>query len=267
MKITFDFQTANDAAEFVHENLVHAEDYANLDVLNNWNKTLISMRQGWPEGASVVSDILYELSLNDTKSIFKKDPNQTVNGLFFDVGLFCANIPEYWIDSETNPDVINLANKQRTIRIGFNSVALGFTLSSILERGAAVIALAYILQQMGHAVSVTQYYATTKQQHTFQTRIVHNPNNQPIDIDLMAFWLACPDSFFKCWGLIFKDLHKLNNPTIQCPLPVTEYGKEDSDIFIPGAIDHSPEWTRKDSIEWIHKTIQEHKNILEYSDD
>jgi hypothetical protein len=261
MKITLEFCSATDAADFIQQNLV-SWDHSDPVEMEEWYKTLTKMQQGWPEGASVVHDILYDLSLNDTQSIFKKDHNQMVTGLFFDVGLICSKIPECWIDPQTDPYTIDTTNQERIIRLGMNSVSWGFSPSSIIERGAAIAALAYILQQMGHNISLTQYYATTKNNHSFQASINHILDNQSLNIEMLSFWLACPDSLHKCWSQILKTTHDLNIPVNEGPTLIPEYGRELCDIFIPGAVRPSEQWSRNDSLSWIRKIIQEQKNAL-----
>jgi hypothetical protein len=255
MKIELNFKSPSDIAGFIERALLNTEPFpSELNVLDKWNETITSMRHGWSDGAAVVSQILQELTFQDKQPIIKREYHQAVTGLFFDIGLVCAKEPECWIEPET--DAI-LPVEERLIKIGLNAVSRGYPQTSITERGAATIALAHILEQIGYKVSVMQYYAVSGREHTYQSKATLNTIDEPLNIELLSFWLTCPDSFHRCWTEIFRPVHNIDVASNECSFPLIEYGKEECDIFVPGINNVGKQWTREDSLSWIYKMLEE----------
>jgi hypothetical protein len=131
-----------------------------------------------------------------------------------------------------------------------------------MERGAALTVLAYLLEQSGRAVTITQYCALQKNHHNFSGEVILKSANQPMDIDTLSFWLVNPNSFRCCWMRALESLPHSSSLGIQSGrmgIPNTNHGKESTDVFIPGVINKKETWTREDSVSWICKELQKLK--------
>jgi len=86
-----------------------------------------------------------------------------------------------------------------------------------------------------------------------------------IDIDTLAFWLVCPDSFRRCWFRVMETIPNAKSLGAFGPeygYPVADYGIEDSDVFLPG-LRSAQVWKRDDSIAWICKMLESRGVLLE----
>ena len=246
METTVKFESTEDFVDFV--------DHASMmDVLS-------SARTGWTEGAIAVHDLLQSLSLYIDPEKFWKEFNPSLSGLFFDIGLVCAGHPECWLEPQdaqnrgsyvsTDPD-----EERRIINIGYNvTTPYNFSKTSIIERGAITAILAFLLEQSGRAVSITQYCSITKNNHNFYGSLVVKPANKQLDMDLLSFWLVSPDSFRKCWMRVLEgqpNARKLGLDNGMYGTPEPSYGNELSDVFVRGIRNKTDLWTRQNSVDWV----------------
>lgn len=223
-----------------------------FNTLNNWQETLDTINTGWGKGLKNISIIVEDILAQIGSSVFREDLVPSVAGMFFDVGLVCSGQPECWFNQQTTDEIIN--SGQKIVNIGINtSVSAGLSVNACIERGASILALSELLERMNKSVSITQYCSTSNNMHTFQGSLVLKTAGELIDINLLSFWLVCPDAFRRCWFRVLEVL-----PTAE-PLgalgrgygfPIADYGKDKSDIFIKG-IRSVREWSRTDSLNWI----------------
>lgn len=251
METTVKFESTEDFVDFV--------DHASMmDVLS-------SARTGWTEGAIAVHDLLQSLSLYIDPEKFWKEFNPSLSGLFFDIGLVCAGHPECWLEPQdaqnrgsyvsTDPD-----EERRIINIGYNvTTPYNFSKTSIIERGAITAILAYLLEQSGRAVSITQYCSITKNNHNFYGSLVVKPANKQLDMDLLSFWLVSPDSFRKCWMRVLEgqpNAGKLGLDNGMYGTPEPSYGSELSDVFVRGIRNKTDLWARQHSVDWVCASLE-----------
>lgn len=222
-------------------------------------------RAGWPKGVSVIMDILENLPFNVDLERFRKEFNPAFSGLFFDIGLVCSGVPEFWLDPQpsfnsgsfvtNDPD-----DEKRIIKLGLNSSVLpSISPASIMERGAILTILAFLLEHTGRSVSITQYCAVSKYEHTFMGSAVIKAADEPLDVDLLSYWLVCPDSFRQCWLEIIESLPNAKSFGVsgnKYGYPVIDYGQEESDVFIKGILNEKDNWSRQDSISWICSQLE-----------
>jgi hypothetical protein len=254
METFFNFESTSDLIDFI--------DHGSMsDVLSQ-------ARSGWLEGAHTISDLLQSLPIYIDPEKFWKEFNPAVTGLFFDIGLVCSGVPEHWLDPQpafnmgsfvtTDPD-----EEKPIIKLGFNTTfPAGFSPAAAMERGAIMSILAYLLEQSGRSVSITQYCAIQKNNHNFKGSVVLKYADQPLDMDVLAFWLVCPNSFKQCWMRVLESLPHSKNLGITkglYGLPDTRYGEEFSDAFIPGVYRKSQIWTREESVSWICTSLEKLK--------
>lgn len=221
-------------------------------------------RSGWSEGVSAVLDLLHSLSLNIEPEKFQKEFFPSIKGLFYDIGLVCSGVPEHWFSPHQTEDSGSFVNNEhndlkRVINLNINTSFLSnIKDSTIIERGAAVVVLAYLLEQSGRSVSISQYCATTKNNQGFYGSVTLKEANQPLDLEVLAFWLVCPDSFYKCWYRIMENIpnaFKLGILNGQYGVPEINYGKENSDVFLKGINNNTTTWSREDSVNWIKEAL------------
>jgi hypothetical protein len=251
METTVKFESTEDFVDFV--------DHASMmDVLG-------SARTGWTEGAIAVHDLLQSLSLYIDPEKFWKEFNPSLSGLFFDIGLVCAGHPECWLEPQdaqnrgsyvsTDPD-----EERRIINIGYNvTTPYNFSKTSIIERGAITAILAFLLEQSGRAVSITQYCSITRNNHNFYGSLVVKPADKQLDMDLLSFWLVSPDSFRKCWMRVLEgqpNARKLGLDNGMYGTPEPSYGSELSDVFVRGIRNKTDLWTRQHSVNWVCASLE-----------
>lgn len=250
MDTSIKFESTEDFVDFI--------DYASMmDVLG-------LARSGWPDGANAIHDLLQSLSLYIEPEKFWKEFNPSISGLFFDIGLVCAGLPECWLEPQdaqnkgsyvsTDPD-----EERRIINIGYNvTTPYNFSKTSIIERGAITAILAYLLEQSGRAVSITQYCGISKNNHNFYGSLVVKPVDRQLDMGLLSFWLVSPDSFRKCWMRVIEGLanaKKLGLENGMYGSPEPSYGSELSDVFVKGIRNKTETWTREDSVNWVCNSL------------
>jgi hypothetical protein len=251
METTVKFESTEDFVDFV--------DHASMmDVLS-------SARTGWTEGAIAVHDLLQSLSLYIDPEKFWKEFNPSLSGLFFDIGLVCAGHPECWLEPQdaqnrgsyvsTDPD-----EERRIINIGYNvTTPYNFSKTSIIERGAITAILAFLLEQSGRAVSITQYCSITKNNHNFYGSLVVKPADKQLDMDLLSFWLVSPDSFRKCWMRVLEgqpNARRLGLDNGMYGTPEPSYGSDLSDVFVRGIRNKTDLWTRQNSVDWVCNSLE-----------
>jgi hypothetical protein len=250
MDTSIKFESTDDFVDFI--------DYASMmDVLG-------SARTGWPEGATAIHDLLQSLSLYIEPEKFWKEFNPSTSGLFFDIGLVCSGRPECWLEPQdaqnrgsyvsTDPD-----EERRIIRIGYNiTTPYNLSKTSIIERGAITAILAYLLEQSGRAVSITQYCSISKNNHNFYGSLVVKPADRQLDMSLLSFWLVSPDSFRKCWMRVIEGLANAKKLGLENGMygnPEPNYGSELSDVFVKGIRNKTETWTREDSVNWVCNSL------------
>lgn len=246
MDTTIKFESTDEFVDFV--------DHASMAEI------LSTARAGWPSGATAIHDLLQRLSLYIEPEKFWKEFNPNVTGMFFDIGLVCAGIPECWLDPQdafnngsfmsTEPD-----EEKPVIRLGINiTEPLGASRKDALQKGAIAAIFAYLLEQSGRAVSITQYCSMSKNNHNFYGSVVIKTAEQKLDMDLLSFWLVSPNSFRSCWMRIIESLPNAKQLGVSggfCGTPNTEYGLEFSDAFIAGAKNKREEWSLDNCVEWL----------------
>jgi hypothetical protein len=124
----------------------------------------------------------------------------------------------------------------------------------MIERGAIVAVLAYLLEQSGRAVSITQYCSIENNNHSFTGSVVLKSADEPLDMDLLAFWLVCPDSFKRCWLRVIESLPNAQFLGVyngNYGSTISNYGELESDMFVKGITNKNETWTRQDSMDWI----------------
>jgi hypothetical protein len=245
MKTFLEFESTKDIMSLLN--------YGSMKELHNW------AREGWPPGIEAINDLLSEMSLNIE---FKQDIAPAVQGLFFDIGLVCSDIPEHWFTPQpTNRGAFNDSEPLENctpIQIGIN---IGNSLHSSfsIERGAAIsVLMMYLVERLKRPVILKQYCSLQTADDLFAGSLLIKSHDGPLDINCLSFWVCC-SGVADCWKRIMEDIpclaHLSTAETTCISKPDVEYGKHNTDIFI-SLNDEKKNWTRKDSITWVSSTIR-----------
>lgn len=250
METIFNFKSTADLVDLI--------DYGSM------TEIIRSSRAGWTKGITAVDDLLQDLNINIEPKKFQKEFFPTVEGLFYDIGLICSGVPEHWFNPQEDNNGSFLGDEHNSekdiIRLNVNTTfSSDIPIKVIVERGAAVAVLAYLLERSGRAVSISQYCAISKNNQNFYGSLKIKEANQLLDMNSLSFWLVCPNSFYGCWYRVIESLpnaHKFGVQNGHYGSPEVNYGKDQSDIFLEGLNDNSKTWSRSDSVEWIKKKLE-----------
>jgi len=160
------------------------------DLNAGWDGAVNMVRTGWHEGTKDVLARLEQVkhSLAEEFSGYRMD----VTGQFFDVGLVVSGEPECWFQEEHEPI-------RKIAKIAVNATAsCGTNANVIKNRGAAIVALADHLQQVGWIVELSVFFVALghrDRDNNKNTIIRIDVDTKPIDIDELAFLVAHPAGF------------------------------------------------------------------------
>lgn len=244
MKASFEFESA--------------EDFVSLLNYRSMEDLLSCIRAGWEPGIKVINELLDEMSLNIE---FKQDIAPAVQGLFFDIGLVCSDIPEHWFAPQpigrgqfNNPDPLE---GEAPIQIGVN---LGGLLSqaSAIEKGAAIaVLIMYLIERLKRPVMLKQFYGFETTTKSFLGSALIKKEDEELNIEALSFWLCCP-KVENLWTRIIEDTPCLREAVSLDQKnkfkPNVQYGKQGMDIFI-STNSEKENWTREDSKSWIASTL------------
>jgi hypothetical protein len=244
-------------------------DFINLVEYDSMSEILRDAKTNWLKGSLAISEIFKNLPLFIEPLKYQKEFIPDVTGLFFDIGLVCSGVPESWLNPilpTNNGSFLSLDpnDELEVINLGINiTTPSSFSEASIIERGAVFALLAYLLEQSGRAVTITQYCALTKNNNNFYGSVLLKNKDQYVDLNLLSFWLASPNSLRGCWAKIFENFPDMERNKFEKPLK--EYGVDASNIFMHGSDSTVKEWSREDSIKWICDRLQ-NQNIKYHLD-
>lgn len=150
-------------------------------------------RKGWREGAKHVEAFQAVLTERIVGRIEKEDVAFDTEGAGFDVGRMLTGEPEHWVRWETLNDAA-VAPANRCVHIIMNgTVHCGVDRRTIIARGAAVAALAALLEYAGYNVRLDVVHASGwRTMHAYVIRI--KDYGQPVDAGTLAFAVAHPSS-------------------------------------------------------------------------
>lgn len=233
----------------------------NFTVLENWDEVLDVIQNGWAIDRSDVANHIDLIIQNLGSLTWREEYINSTTGLFFDIGLVCQGKPECWFTTQETDEKVS---GKKIIKIGFNvAVSSNVSIEAIIERGSAVLALIKLLEQMGRKVELIQYCSLSKNTYTFNGSLTLKTAEQNLDVTSLIFWLTCPDSYRRCWFRVMENVPyarrfgclEQKNGAESYGTPNTDFGKQESDIFISG-IDSRSIWSRGRSIMWLRKTLQ-----------
>jgi hypothetical protein len=259
MNFTLNFKSIQDLVLYCRSNkkayTSARRGITEFNTLDTWEDTLYAIRNGWPEGLKHVVSAIEDISIQLGSATFKTELIPSIQGLFFDIGLVCSGEPEHWLGEQES---YNTVDSNKIINIGINAtVPAGTQTSTMIERGAAILVLANILELKQYSVSITQYCSIVNNEHTFNGSLILKQAGQALDIDSLTFWLVCPDALRRCWLRVMESApysEQIGADGKGYGKPVIDYGSQQSDIFLEG-INRYKEWDRYSTINWINSVI------------
>jgi len=152
---------------------------------SDWPEQQELAASGWHSGTTEISANLDNIkhTLQDEFSGYRFD----VTGQFFDVGLVVSGEPECWLQEEAQPI-------RKTVSICINlSASEAISADSLSIRGAAVLALADSLQQIGWIVELTAVIGARHEKsggRDVTANAWFDLGTTPLDIDAAALIMA-----------------------------------------------------------------------------
>jgi hypothetical protein len=251
MQTIFNFESPDDLLGYV-------DHYKAVEISKTAEKEI-------SKGVSVVIDLFQKLSIHIDPEKFWKEFFQSTAGMFFDIGLVCAGDPECWFDPQQSFSQGSFAShdpddERQIIKLGFNATApLEFSKISLIEKGAAVVVLTYLLEQSGRSVSITQFYGIERNNQQICGSLLIKPADHPLNMEMLLHWLVCPDAIQLFWSEISKRAVNAKNLGIldqKYPFPITDHGMKESDSFIKGLFGKEDNWSQAKSISWIQSELE-----------
>jgi len=245
MKASFEFKSTQE--------LISLLNYGSMEEILSW------AQEGWAPGIETINELLGEMSLNIE---FKQDVAPAVQGLFFDIGLVCSDIPEHWFTPQPiNQGVFNEYEPlegEPPIQIGINVKGL-LTHSSVAERGAAIVVLVmYLTEKLKRSVTLKQFHSIENLNNSFNGILTVKGHEEQVDLNALSFWLCCP-YIINCWSRIIEDTSCLRDLAGPNPKRAShsnmQYGADTVDIFVTTNCEQET-WTREDSKNWIASVLR-----------
>jgi len=152
---------------------------------------------GWSAGREMVSKLTGALISSVSGRIMRHEWVPDVEGQYVDLGLYIAKEPEHWIRPEEHE---GFGSARRHLKILYNgSVSCGVDAKVINARGAAIAALAELLELAGDSVSINLQYsvAASPDMAVAKAYVDKIPVKRPgdrVDLNMLMFWLAHPSA-------------------------------------------------------------------------
>jgi hypothetical protein len=224
--------------------------------LPNWPACERAIQFGWPEGLKAVSGLVESLSAFVGSGMLKETFRPAVSGLFFDVGLVLSGEPEAWLETtETEEET----KGSKVVTLALNCTVSGCVPAATIEaRGAAMLALAVLLERSGRSVRVVVGDATTRDGSYLYAETVVKEAGEPFDLDKLAFWLVCPDVLRRCFFRICEASPLREHVDARmgggygCPV---ESWTPEGDITLKGILSETA-WTPEASRRWIVEQLK-----------
>lgn len=161
-------------------------------------------RNGWPAGRDCIHELASAYFDKLASTIQKTEYVRAVVGDILDVGAYLAGDPECCLVEEF--ETVEGPGR-KNVRIVYNGTAsAGIEADVLLAKGAAVAALAQLLEYAGHGVEIVLAYglrANNGSGLAVETYVTIKTPDQPMDLGRVGFALAHPATFrrlaFRLW--------------------------------------------------------------------
>lgn len=162
---------------------------------DTFDDAVMLARRGWPEGARKAQAFSTTLVERVVGRVEREDIAFDVEGAYFDTARLLRSEPEHWIRWETTQEATQSVGS-KCISICLNgSVHWAIDRDIIVARGAAVVALAALLEYANFNVELTLAFRTENHQGQALTSLITLKRyGEPSDVATIAFALAHPSS-------------------------------------------------------------------------
>jgi hypothetical protein len=222
---------------------------------NNYDEAVALAETGWRQGLIDLSD-----RLNQIESRHEMAPSNyywDTEGDCFDVGTYLTGEPEYWLKQDYEPI-------RKVVRIWFNSfVSCAVDKQTIMNRGAAIVALCHQLQEQGFIVEPAMAFFGKKESATDNEHVeMFCPfGSTPIDLDQLGFVCGHPSWFRRILFAVGESLYQRKLSNYWTPLDIPKELRDGAGdiIYLQGA--HYGEngydqfKTVDDAARWVEKQV------------
>jgi len=220
--------------------------------------------EGYASKVTEAENIAGAVSTNVLTDVLQETFQATwdVAGAEVDMGRFLAGAPECMVESQP----IKIARAGRAVRI---AVPVGYSSSvpaeQILRRGACVVALALVLQQMKHPLEIWAGFCTDRSGYHYAQMAQVQRADEPFDIGRVMYALAHP-SMLRQLGFAVADMQPEAVRQFHGMHRGGGYGRgyaiheDDLDqsagttIIVPDN-DRGMSWTVQESVRWIEQQL------------
>ena len=210
-------------------------------------------RSGWTDGREYIAKLAERLNGRLSALVSVPEVRYDVTGDFLDIGRFVSDEPEDFgtlVDTQVRVD----APVAKIVRMRISTGArFSVAPSSYFIRGAAAIALADVLERKGCRVEIMAYTRSESYSDhisTYTYPLKHE--NQPLDIDACAFFLAHISSHRRINFANREQESEHDRKLMDVP---GAYGKSQSlpeaekgDIHLGALVEN---WTEQQAFDWI----------------
>lgn len=246
----------------VHETRCWSRNPGHSDPLwsgtRTWDAALQLAVDGWPEGERHIAPLT--LDLFDRLATLIERPYYVfdVEGQDFDVARVVEGEPECWQQERT---VVTEGTGRKVVRLvadGF--VSAGIDRAVIIARGAAICALAQLLEYAGHGAQIDLCYAGSGHgRGLIETCVRVKDADQPLDLPRAAFALAHPSSFRRIGFSVMEALPAWARRYFGIPAFYTSpaYPEDKGDVFIQRAGLYDGQWSSPEAARaWIIEQLK-----------
>lgn len=216
--------------------------------------------EGWDEGtAKVKAAVLRDFTAVSDK-IERPHYVYDVEGSDVDVARYLSGEPEVWLHEEVR---ITEGPGRRVFDLVVNcAVSSGVSAETIMQRGAAIVALIQAMELAGHGVSLTlQARIKSWASESGRIEVPLKTADQPVDLPRLAFALVHPSAFRRHIFAAMERLPLTNELNVG---PHGNYGQPDegkaegAQLYFGGAHLRSRDWSNPKVVDaWIVSTLKE----------
>jgi len=228
--------------------------------------------EGWPEGRNKVAAISTGLVAELSGRIQREEWVADVEGQVIDVGLYLSGEPECCRRLDLVDSIIGSARPFIRIVIS-GTVSAGVSTEVITTRGAAIAALADLMELAGYAVQVDVIFPNSSQRYgkggRYLCSTVHvKQSSERLDLDSLTFWTAHPSALRRIAFARWEALDEENRRTFGfgtsgydrcgygnvCDPPAADL--EGVDVYLGSALLGADHWNSPEKARaWIESSL------------
>jgi len=223
-------------------------------------------REGWDEGEQFTKRYSAGLFESLSTVVEREYPVYDVEGTEIDIARFMDGEPECWQRMETR---VTEGTGRKLIRIVLNmATSGGVSGATMLAKGAAIAALAELLEFAGHGVQIDLVDGTSAggMLH-IETWIRIKDFDQPIDLPRVAFALAHPATQRRLW---FAMAENFPADIYQAVVADQSYGRpadineqDRGDVYIGRSMYPAIEWSNEGiAQQWVLEQLRRQGVVL-----